>query len=161
MPQSRSFLFLRPKKAQYLRSITQWLRQQTKPRKPTQSFSPVKSNHQVPEGAKGKPGAQSPAGASGISSDFSKPPKATRRRASGKPRAERGPWEVRVTGRGRRQRGGAVGNTLQRKGKPLTTGWDFNLRAGPQLGLEPSQNPQYLVSGPKVAITERIQGETT
>lgn len=31
----------------------------------------------------------------------------------------------------------------------------------PCLGLGPSQNPQYLVSGPNEAITERIQGETT
>ena len=149
MPQSHSFLFLRPKKAQYLRNTTQWLSQQTKPRKPTQSFSPVKSNHQVPEGAKGKPRARSPAGASGISSDFSKPPKATRRRASGKPRAERGPWEVGVTGWGRRPRGGGVGNALRRKGKPLTTGWDFNLRAGPQT----SQSPAWYSNPVKIHST--------
>ena len=38
--------------------------------------------------------------------------------------------------------------------KPFTTDWDLNPRAGTQthvLGLKPSQNPWYLVSGPNEA----------
>ena len=38
--------------------------------------------------------------------------------------------------------------------KPFTPDWDLNPRAGTQthvLGLKPSQNPWYLVSGPNEA----------
>ena len=50
--------------------------------------------------------------------------------------------------------GSFVHGILQATKKPFTTDWDLNPRAGTQthvLGLKPSQNPWYLVSGPNEA----------
>lgn len=65
----------------------------------------------------------------GISSDFSESPKATEGRASGKPRAESGPWEVGVGGWGG-PGWGAVRNRVRVKDGGTAAGVALTRRPG-------------------------------